>query len=598
MPTDDSRDKDYSGTSHCDSKLGDEDSERRTQDDLDAAAQVRPLVDKLRHEEAKRLSLQYGLDYEYLRVILNVTANRPFDSLDAVEQLEFIQEYGLVQRPSLALILERLPREEAIELLENRDEMWQIGRNQQRITAANHLFRFYTLDELANVTSSFIHYLNHNRRHLVEFGFPKTSFEEWDYIEFLLGRLYFFKGPAVIEKAEVSTPEKKAEASRKSSKYHPRECVYKYTWTKEAELARFTGRSRGRVQCTYEEADFLPGLDPETAERLYLVRNKFLDLKLRILDILVRAIHSRQKGLFENCLQVIADSLTTAEIQLCHHMDTFYRGLTEDRSGDAISPFLPPAAGGLADLFLVIWHFDQELDVGPSWRTREALAEVVEIDSLGRPMASEHKYLCTIGTPRWKAINDALDRLTSFNHSTANALERYRRRVSEMLIAKLVQDIGRGSLIAPAPELQPPPSALTRTPEDDRRAPDTPTELQEHAEKVLVIQDSGLFVTYYREVVKLTPTERKVLIALAERSGKSVAVGDLGRAGWGPDGPNDLGNVRSIISQIRGKLAHAARQAANAGREVRDKVIETRRGRFGPAAYELLLRPFEVVVSD
>jgi len=179
-------------------------------------------------------------------------------------------------------------------------------------------------------------------------------------------------------------------------------------------------------------------------------------------------------------------------------MDTFYRGWTEDRSGDAISPFLPPAAGGLADLFLVIWHFDQELDVGANWRMREALAESVEIDSLGRPMASEHKYLCTMGTPRWKAINDALDRRTSLHDLRASALERYRRRVSEMLNAKLVQDIGRDSLIALAPKLQPPPSALTRTPEDDRRAeePSVPIIEEEPRENVFRKEGAAWLVVY------------------------------------------------------------------------------------------------------
>ena len=69
-----------------------------------------------------------------------------------------------------------------------------------------------------------------------------------------------------------------------------------------------------------------------------------------------------------------------------------------------------------------------------------------------------------------------------------------------MLNAKLVQDIGRGSLIAPAHELQPPPSALTRTPEDDRRAEEAsvPIAEEEPAENVFVWQEVGYWRVVYQ----------------------------------------------------------------------------------------------------
>jgi len=131
---------------------------------------------------------------------------------------------------------------------------------------------------------------------------------------------------------------------------------------------------------------------------------------------------------------------------------------------------------------------------------------------------------------------------------------------------------------------QPLEEALPATSEDE-----TP------AEPLLVIAEEGLEVTYAGQKVYLTPTERKVFIALAQQPGRPLPYFDLDQAGW--DGAlYDFSSIRAVIAKIRGKLAEAAESAGLDPQEARE-IIHTRRGRHGEgSAYELTLSAKQVVV--
>ena len=114
-------------------------------------------------------------------------------------------------------------------------------------------------------------------------------------------------------------------------------------------------------------------------------------------------------------------------------------------------------------------------------------------------------------------------------------------------------------------------------------------------EPVLVIEEEGRVVTYAGEAVPLTPTEHRVLVALARRPGRPVAVGNLGRAGWPPDGQTDLANVKTIISQLRRRLNPLARSASAVELGLPKDVIDTAKGRFDDATtYALALKEYQV----
>lgn len=130
------------------------------------------------------------------------------------------------------------------------------------------------------------------------------------------------------------------------------------------------------------------------------------------------------------------------------------------------------------------------------------------------------------------------------------------------------------------------------------RALVTATRARGDAEKLLVIENGGMVVRYSGQDVKLTPTEQRVLLALAQRPGKPVAVGHLGDAGW-EGGPSDFDAVRRVIGQLRAKFKQARERAAAVGTVAPGELIETRRGRHGTgSAYELTLESRQIELSD
>ncbi len=112
---------------------------------------------------------------------------------------------------------------------------------------------------------------------------------------------------------------------------------------------------------------------------------------------------------------------------------------------------------------------------------------------------------------------------------------------------------------------------------------------------LLTLVDGGMFVRYCGQDLSLTLTQRRVLVALASRPSRPVALGDIGNAGWPPDGPSDFDSVRQIISQLRRKLT-AAR--ASAGPETLDAPLDpirNLRGRHGEGtSYMLTLKARQI----
>ncbi len=115
-------------------------------------------------------------------------------------------------------------------------------------------------------------------------------------------------------------------------------------------------------------------------------------------------------------------------------------------------------------------------------------------------------------------------------------------------------------------------------------------------EKVLVLRAGGLSATYCGIEVELSPTERRVLMRLAQQPDTPVATLDVAACA-AHDGDPDTDSVRGVVYKIRRKLKGAKASAGEAWAAVPDNVIVMRRGRFGGGSCRLLLQAEQVEVS-
>ncbi len=510
---------------------------------LDAAADK---LDKI----AQKIAAHYELKYARVRAALE----RAFcfhPLLGPGQQLEFIQNYGPMFRPNLAALFKCFQPCDALALLES-DELPQI---QKRLTTIEYLnldfIPFYTLDELRRLTESFISYLEDNREHLIETGHLRTSFEQSYFFESNLGRVYYVKLPVDVEKTRIDMSGAGTERQRTTSDHVFRGYAYNYTWATEVQPTQLKDRARNISHCTYDEADLMHGINPADAARIEDMRSKFIEFKLGVLHILWAALDEGEKRPSKKCLQLLSESLKPADVEFCRGMDTFYvNHAYAVRKSDRTVPYVSVGKpGGLANLLGVIWYFEEELSIGSFRRTRSDLGDLVKVDSLDRPRLPQRQYLSAIGTQRRQVMDDAFDLLDRLQDEGRIAQQEYDERVARTFTVPGAQ-----------------------------------------GEKVLGIQDHGKVVRYFGQEVELTPLQRKVFLALAERPNRPLDYYDLGEAGWSPDFPSDFAYVRRVIGEIRAALVAADRRAHLTPSVTPDELIRNRRGRYdGGGTYMLAL---------
>lgn len=551
------------------------------------------------NESAERYASRHGWDSSRVAAALERTAYLPAGP--TARQLEFVQKFGLVFRPRIDDVLACFPPDDAFGLLES-DELPEI---QYRLITIEYLnlpgIPFHTLEELQTLTSSFISHLEAeaNKAHLIKTGHPARSFERSPWLESWLGKLYHTKLPAEIEKRELSVSEGGSRPVRPIPEYMPRVYGYEYKWARQADLARITSRSEEMPYCTYPEADLLFGMDPADAARLSGMRDKFLDLKVQVLHILVKALQTRKKETAAECLRLLTNH-PAAQVEFWLRMDEFYRAYSRHRDNRQVADVGAGHPGGLSSLLEIIWHFLEELTIGSFWRTREALADMVELDYIGRPQLSQFKYLRAIGTPGQQVIDDALDLLGELQEEGLKARDNYYQGVKQALEERYRKETDFGYPMAYIREtMQVFQSSVARVAEITFPELPTDVDIEPFPEKVLVIQDEGRLVMYLDQEVELTSLERRLLLALARSPGKWVAYGDLGRAGWGKDGLADFGILRTHIRHLRVKLADAAIRADAAGPVSPKDLIETQRGdNIEAGSYRLNLETFHIELPD
>jgi len=497
-------------------------------------------------EVAQKLASHYSLDHRRVRAAIEPAAVDYFVD-DKDQQLELVQKFGPMFRPSLRDLFAVFDPERALSVLES-DQLPEIQDTVASIEYLNLPFiPFYTLEEFAGLATAFTSYLENNRDHLLKWGYPQTSFEQSKFFEQQLGRLYYVKLPVDIEKIK----ERWARAAEPAYSYH-------YTWGK-ADASKDANGAPEIRHCLYQHADLLEGLEQADADRLDDLREQVFDIKLNILGMLVKAVRQGEEQPSEKCLGYFTGAMASDDIEFCRRMDMFYVDYAYARQrGDVEAPYVPVVnPGGFGGLLTIIWLFESELTIGPFRRTRKALGDLVNMELGADCRISQQAYLEALGTRDGQTMTKALTRFKQLQDEEVQTAKEYDARVAETLGP-------RGLRVEP----------------------------------VLVIRDEGRSAVYFGKEMTLTPAEGKVLCALAERPGRWSSYYDLKQAGWSTIHIADS-SVRAIISSLRSKFGDAGNAAREAGRQPPDEVIATMRGSEArPGAYRMLLSETDIGLCD
>jgi hypothetical protein len=237
----------------------------------------------------------------------------------------------------------------------------------QEVVADNVLdpwgtFPLVSLIELEGEIAAFISALKLDKEHLVKVGWPSHQFRQSVWLDCWLERLYHVKNPSVIR--------------------HDHEDVLTYGWTPIGISARFPGTSehsghredtRGE-DASYEDASYMDEITSDDAIRLEAGRERFFELKVAILEELLRAVKARSpEGLWERCLKVLTGTLAAEEADFYLRVDRLYSGF-DIRTGEVVFDAPQYRPGGLTDLLTVMGHVEKELTFRTMDRVRKQIA--------------------------------------------------------------------------------------------------------------------------------------------------------------------------------------------------------------------------------
>jgi predicted secreted protein len=375
--------------------------------------------------------------------------------------------------PSLEAALRYLEPEEALRLFEQSD-LLQLSRRctfvgrltclgpvlysrgkpeQLRLSFSSHPADFlacfgpslYGVEELEQVTAVFIPHLRENRDHLVRTGLPRTSCQRAPWLDLLLGNLYYTKRLLCVRSTQVA--EDVIEHSYAWRGEGPGTSDRPCTCGRDAKGADHgvlhalqgpTDKTDGFLPdpVPYEEACLIDGLAVGDAARLEASREKLVELKLRILDELLRAVCTRDgSNLWKNCLQMLTEALTFDEADFHLRMDQLYsdQNAFAGRLTAKLVRFPGGLAGGITDMLTAVGHFERECKLQTTTRRREAVTDLVELDHFNRLAPKVYSYFEVVGRPEQAIVDAACEKFRSLESEDEAFWAEFSNRVSEAL---------------------------------------------------------------------------------------------------------------------------------------------------------------------
>ena len=334
-------------------------------------------------------------------------------------------EYAPRHRPSLHDAVRGMPPPAALALFETAD-LTQLEERAALFEWLRHPpLPLASLDELRHLTADYVAHLDRNRQLLIETGHPATSFERSPWHFDTLGKTYPTKTPDEVHKSRL-------EPMPGMATYHldGRELgvdfVYAYEWSR----ATSTG---GRALAEYANADRDPAIPRDVAARLESLRPILFDLKRAVLELLVEALRERWSSdrLCDRAFALVITAILAPDAEFLLEVDRQILG-NDIRSGQR-NYDTAAVTGGLSDLFEVIGHYAEELDVGLMRQLREGVEALLIEDELGRTRPRAMSVWALYATDQADALEPAAEVLDSVGPAAIDRWDAYVQRVHRAL---------------------------------------------------------------------------------------------------------------------------------------------------------------------
>jgi len=269
-------------------------------------------------------------------------------------------------------------------------------------------------------------WLETNRDHLLETGFPAVSTNVLPWLACRLGRHYYTRVPLVIGAAASEEgptpyvyqwPNQPARCRQELAGWKPGLTIYQFLWDEQGQPTNGRGQPVG--VCEYGLAALSPGLQEAEATALTALREPFFSLKLATIRQLATLLAATTPtDVWTECLPRFVQQLPYERAKELLTRDQGYRRWCQfialEPELAATDPAACPAglvAGGLSDLLDVIVHCQLEREQGV-WDQAagdlERLAEELETSDWWTLCVGD--YLLAVGEPWREDLDLILDR--------------------------------------------------------------------------------------------------------------------------------------------------------------------------------------------
>ncbi len=359
---------------------------------------------------ADSLVKQYNLDVNRVRKLLErwVCETKIKDWID--DPKHWLTS-GVLKIRHLEDAFSNLGPEKAFKIFETQDLEQLLNR---LLIADNFLhFPLYTFDDLKIVTEKFISFLKQNKVSIIETGLPSREFYRFLFLN-SLSNLYFTK-VLTIEDKEIENPRK------------------------------FIGAEDLYSPQPYTKVSLMEGLSSEEAKQLESKREFFFDLKIRVLEKLLKAIANRDAvGLWDQSFELLTKVIDANEADLLFQADERYEEF-ERRYFESLkkvdifwrqtcSP-MPGSlhAGGLSDLLFSIGYWEYELSFQKKIRIREALGEFAKLDIERTDCSFNASYFEIINSGHEDRLMEAIEIYSSDIQAEKDFWDMHKKRVKNAI---------------------------------------------------------------------------------------------------------------------------------------------------------------------